>query len=732
MLALSLLCVVLPNKAYAVKGADVSTLIGQENFGVVYNECGVPKDMLTILTNHGITLARIRLFVNPNTSDNGTAMDLAYVTTLAARCKSAGMQVMLTLHYSDTWADPDTQTKPAAWSSLTQAQLVTQVYNYTYNVCSAIQPNYVQIGNEITCGMLWPNGEICSAGNWANLRAIITSGHNAVKAACSATTIVHVSETSAANLKWFFDNLTASSVSFDAIGISYYPEWHGSISNFTAINNQAKQYGRTVWVCEIGDYYTGSGYSETTQATFVTNVLAVNSNAIYWEPGWVWSSSVGNRALFKPINSNYLNVEMTAAMLSFGGSACGSNVAPTVSITSPANGATYTAPANITINATASDSDGTIASVKFYQASTLLNTDTSSPYSYTWSSVAAGTYSLTAVATDDDGATTTSSAVSVTVSSSGNIAPTVSITSPANGATYTAPATITINATASDSDGTISSVAFYQGSTLLGTDTTSPYSYTWSSVAAGTYSLTAAATDNGGATTTSSAVSVTVNASASAPTYQAVGSAVSGTGAISPAWPTHQSGDVALLIVETANQAVTLSTPAGFVAVTNSPQGTGTAAGTSATRLTVFWKRATSSAEATPTVADSGDHQIARIITFRGVTASGNPWDVTAGNVASSASRTVTIPGTTTTVANSLVVAIVARANDSSSSSASSWANSNLTSLTERIDGGTTSGNGGGFAVATGVKATAGATGNTTATLSSSSVQGRMCIALKP
>jgi regulation of enolase protein 1 (concanavalin A-like superfamily) len=410
----------------------------------------------------------------------------------------------------------------------------------------------------------------------------------------------------------------------------------------------------------------------------------------------------------------------------------GGNVAPTVSITSPANGATFTAPASVTINATASDSDGTISSVAFYQGSTLLGTDTSSPYSYTWSSVAAGSYSLTARATDNGGAVTTSAAVNITVNTGTNNPPTVSITSPANGATFTAPASVTINATASDTDGTISSVAFYQGSTLLGTDTSSPYSYAWTSVAAGSYSLTARATDNGGAVTTSSAVNITVNpAGGSAPTYQAAGSAVSGTGAITPTWPTHQSGDVALLVVESANQAISLSTAAGFVEVTNSPQGTGTAAGTAATRLAVYWKRAASSAEANPTVADSGDHQIARIITFRGVVASGNPWDVTAGNVASSASTSVSIPGATTTVANTLVAAIVARANDSSSAQASGWTNSNLTSLTERVDGGTTSGNGGGFAVATGVKATAGAYGTTTATLSTSSVQGRMSIALK-
>jgi len=216
------------------------------------------------------------------------------------------------------------------------------------------------------------------------------------------------------------------------------------------------------------------------------------------------------------------------------------------------------------------------------------------------------------------------------------------------------------------------------------------------------------------------------------PTYQAAGAVVGGTGAQTAAWPIHQSGDVALLIVETANEAVTLSTPAGFVEVTNSPQGTGTAGGTSATRLTVYWKRATTSAEASPRVADSGNHQIAQIITFRGVIASGNPWDITAGNVASSASTSVSIPGATTTVANTLVVTIVCNGTDTTTAQTSGWTNANLTSLTERVDNANTSGNGGGFGVATGVKATAGAYGATTATLVTSSTQGRISIALKP
>jgi regulation of enolase protein 1 (concanavalin A-like superfamily) len=190
------------------------------------------------------------------------------------------------------------------------------------------------------------------------------------------------------------------------------------------------------------------------------------------------------------------------------------NQPPTAAITSPASGASFTAPANIMINASASDSDGTVTRVDFYRGSTLIGSDATSPYSVTWSNVAAGSYTLTAVAVDNANATTTSAGVNITVTTAANQLPTVSITSPTSGATYTAPASITINASASDSDGTVSSVDFYQGSTLIATDTTNPYSASWTNVAAGTYSLTAVARDNGGATKTSTAVSVTVNGSA--------------------------------------------------------------------------------------------------------------------------------------------------------------------------------------------------------------------------
>jgi Big-like domain-containing protein len=175
------------------------------------------------------------------------------------------------------------------------------------------------------------------------------------------------------------------------------------------------------------------------------------------------------------------------------------NAPPTASLTNPAVGATFTAPATVTVSATASDSDRTISKVEFFAGATLVGTVTTAPYSVTWSNVAAGGYTLTAKATDNSGAATTSSGVNITVGAP----PTVILTSPAAGATFTAPATITVSATATDSDGTISKVEFYAGTTLIGTDTTAPYNVSWSNVAAGGYTLTAKATDNRNAATTS-------------------------------------------------------------------------------------------------------------------------------------------------------------------------------------------------------------------------------------
>jgi len=182
---------------------------------------------------------------------------------------------------------------------------------------------------------------------------------------------------------------------------------------------------------------------------------------------------------------------------------------PTVTLTQPANGASFTAPATVSLAATASDADGTVARVEFFNGAAKLGEDTTAPYSFTWGGVAAGTYTVTARATDDLGASTTSAPSTITVSAA-NAAPTASITSPADGAIFAWKPTITITATASDPGGSVTRVEFRDGSTVIGQDTSAPYSYTWRNVPPGSHVLTARATDNLGAATTSSPVGITV------------------------------------------------------------------------------------------------------------------------------------------------------------------------------------------------------------------------------
>jgi RHS repeat-associated protein len=188
--------------------------------------------------------------------------------------------------------------------------------------------------------------------------------------------------------------------------------------------------------------------------------------------------------------------------------ASAANVAPTVAMTGPGVGANFVAAATVALSASAADSDGTIAKVAFYKGTTLLGSVTAAPYAYAWTGVAAGSYSITAKATDNLGAVTTSAPLTVTVKA--NVLPTVSITAPLAGASAVAPATIALAATSADSDGTIAKVAYYRDGTLIGSSATAPYALNWSNAAAGTYSLTAKATDDKGGIGSSAPVSVVV------------------------------------------------------------------------------------------------------------------------------------------------------------------------------------------------------------------------------
>ncbi len=238
------------------------------------------------------------------------------------------------------------------------------------------------------------------------------------------------------------------------------------------------------------------------------------------------------------------------------------NQPPTVALTAPANGSSFTAPAGFTLAATAADSDGTVAKVEFYQGAAKLGEDAAAPYAYALSRLTAGSYDFTARAIDNLGATTSSATVSITVNAPANQPPSVTLTSPANGAVLPAPASVALAATAADADGTVAKVEFYQGSAKVGEDATAPYGVTVAGLAAGTYDFTARTYDNQGATTTSSIIRITVNAANMMPSVTLTAPA-SGSSFIAPATidliATASDSDGAVTKVEFFNGGAKLS-----------------------------------------------------------------------------------------------------------------------------------------------------------------------------
>jgi len=213
-----------------------------------------------------------------------------------------------------------------------------------------------------------------------------------------------------------------------------------------------------------------------------------------------------------------------------------------------------------------------------------------------------------------------------------------------------------------------------------------------------------------------------------APVFQAVGTlSNSSATSVNVSWPTHQTNDIGLLVIETTSGGGTLAPPSGWAAAPSTPVTAG------GSKLHVWWKRAASNAEAAvATGFSNSDHVAGRIFTFRGCVTTGNPWDVTTTGVKTLASPTATVPAVTTTVADTLIVMIVGRPDDSNSTIHFGVpTNANLTGLAEAAESGYDSGNGGGFVVSYGTKTTAGDTGTSTLTKANSTTDTYVVIALK-
>ncbi len=286
-------------RAQFVKGADIGWLQQMEATGYkFYDSTGVQKDCLGILKSKGINSVRFRVFVNPSNDKTSGHCSKKEVAQMALRASNMGLRVMIDFHYSDTWADPGHQAKPAAWVNHTFTQLLSDVYNHTYEVLDTLKsigvtPAWVQIGNEIAGGMLWPDG---SSSNWTNLAQMLNKGYDATKAVDNSINVIIHLEGGSNNSKfrWFFDNAKNNNVKYDIIGASYYPYWDevDYTENIDALgynlNDMAARYGKDVMVVETGGLYNQVQNTYNMLVAVIQKVNAVPDHkglgVMYWEP----------------------------------------------------------------------------------------------------------------------------------------------------------------------------------------------------------------------------------------------------------------------------------------------------------------------------------------------------------------------------------------------------------------------------------------------------------------
>jgi arabinogalactan endo-1,4-beta-galactosidase len=249
---------------YAI-GADVSFLAQAEQQGVSFKDNGVVKPGLEILRNHGYNWIRLRLFHSPTDLPN----NLDYTIALAKNAKKLGLRFLLDYHYADTWADPGHQPMPKAWQGKTHQELVDAVFQYTRDTIAAFRdagvlPDMVQIGNEITVGMMWPDGKLPE--NWDHFAQLVYAGINGVDAGRGngrrPKIMIHIDRgADVKGTKAFLDKLNTYDVPYDVIGQSYYPWWHGSLNDLRSnLEFMAREYQKDIIVVEAAYNWQPGNY----------------------------------------------------------------------------------------------------------------------------------------------------------------------------------------------------------------------------------------------------------------------------------------------------------------------------------------------------------------------------------------------------------------------------------------------------------------------------------------
>jgi arabinogalactan endo-1,4-beta-galactosidase len=302
-----------------IVGADVSYLRDLETKGVAFRDEGQTHPGLEILRHHGYSWVRLRIMNEPTPLPN----TLAYTLAEAKAAKAMGFRLLLDFHYSDDWADPAHQVTPAAWSKLPHDALVKAVFNFTRETITAFReqgtmPDLVQIGNEVTGGMLWPDGELPD--RWPQFAELVTAGIRGVNAGKGdlprPAIMIHIDQGgNEETTKWFFDNLIINQVPFDVIGQSYYPWWQGSLKDLKDnLAYMAIRYKKPIIVVETAyDWRDGEVFKQGKppfpqtpegQAEFFAAVIrtilqtpnGLGKGAFWWEP--MATGPIAKRGMF--------------------------------------------------------------------------------------------------------------------------------------------------------------------------------------------------------------------------------------------------------------------------------------------------------------------------------------------------------------------------------------------------------------------------------------------------
>jgi len=316
-----------------INGVDISMLKQVEENGGVFYENGNQIDPIQIFKDNGINTARIKIWHTPSLNYN----NLESVLEIADRANSAGLDLLLDFHYSDTWADPSSQTKPFAWVDLTFEILCDSIEQYSRHVITKLKnqntlPKYVQIGNETDCGLLWPDGYVCDEFNndsqWNKLGALFMHAIDGVNSALDTQdTLEFISHVSSGG-NWFFNNLIEQGVEIDILSISYYPMWHGTFTDLIQnMNELGNEFQKPVLIVETAYPFTlqwndntnnilgletqlleDYEASEEGQFSFLHDLITLvdendhGSGICYWAPDWISTNQFGspweNQALF--------------------------------------------------------------------------------------------------------------------------------------------------------------------------------------------------------------------------------------------------------------------------------------------------------------------------------------------------------------------------------------------------------------------------------------------------